>query len=53
MRNMKKKMSDALAFGKRRKLSGRYVLLAMCLSVYGVLSAVIARAQDGEAGAPI
>lgn len=47
---MKKKNSDALAFGKRRKLSGRYVLLAMCLSVYGVLHSVIALAQDGEAG---
>jgi len=45
---MKKKMNDPLGSGK--KVFSRFWLLGVVLCVYHVLSAVVARAQDGEAG---
>jgi hypothetical protein len=48
LRFMKKKMSDPMGSGK--KMIGRFWLLSVVLCVFNTLTAVMVRAQDGEAG---
>lgn len=45
---MKKKMCDPV--GSEKKVFGRFWLLSVMLGVYNVLTAVVVRGQDGDAG---
>lgn len=47
---MKKENIGRVGAGSKRKLLGRYCLLSLLLCVYNVFAALVARAQDGEAG---
>jgi len=47
---MKKKISNPFQFSIGKKSGAKVWLLSVILCVYNVLSALVARAQDGEAG---